>query len=68
VVAIGGPHIGGNGNVRVFGLSGGEWVQLGNTIFSSEQGDQTGIAVSLSVDGSVLVTLMVTHLALPLQA
>ena len=54
VVAIGGPHIGGNGNVRVFGLSGGEWVQLGNTIFSSEQGDQTGIAVSLSVDGSVI--------------
>lgn len=42
------------GQVRVFTLSGEVWTQIGADINGETSGDQTGQAVSLSDDGSVL--------------
>ena len=54
-VAIGAPYNGVNccdaGHVRVYELSGGTWSQLGSDI-DGEAGDQSGVAVSLSSDGT----------------
>ncbi len=47
---------GGNssGQVRVFGLSNGTWGQIGADLNGETSGDQTGQAVSLSADGSIV--------------
>ncbi|CAK0897706.1 unnamed protein product [Prorocentrum cordatum] len=41
-----------SGHVRVFGLSGNTWSQLGQDIDGEASGDRSGLAVSLSSDGS----------------
>ncbi len=45
---------GGKGQVRIFDLSDGVWTQIGADINGETGGDQTGQAVSLSTDGSVV--------------
>jgi hypothetical protein len=40
------------GHVRVYGLTGGAWVQLGRDIDSEAANDESGTSVSLSADGS----------------
>lgn len=42
------------GRVKVYRYEGGEWVQLGNTIFADAAQDEFGYRVSLSVDGTML--------------
>jgi Secretion system C-terminal sorting domain/FG-GAP repeat len=42
------------GQVRVFGLSNGVWSQIGADLNGETFGDQTGQAVSLSADGSIV--------------
>ena len=42
----------GSGQVRVFELTGGAWVQIGNDIDGEAAGDYSGWSVSLSADGS----------------
>ncbi|CAK0877338.1 unnamed protein product [Prorocentrum cordatum] len=55
-VAIGASYNGGagywSGHVRVFGLSGNTWSQLGQDIDGEASGDYSGGSVSLSSDGS----------------
>ena len=55
-VAIGAPDNGGGGifagQVRVYDLSGGSWVQVGSDINGEAEGDIAGSSVSLSSDGS----------------
>lgn len=43
------------GQVRVFEITNGVWIQVGADINGESSGDQTGQAVSLSNDGSFLV-------------
>lgn len=43
-----------SGQVRVFGLSNGVWSQIGADLNGETSGDQTGQAVSLSADGSIV--------------
>jgi hypothetical protein len=43
-----------SGQVRVFGLANGVWSQIGGDLNGESSGDQTGQAVSLSSDGSVV--------------
>lgn len=58
IVAMGSPSNdnGGSssGQVRVFGLSNGVWSQIGADLNGETSGDQTGQAVSLSADGSIV--------------
>ena len=55
-VAIGAPQNDGNGNnsghVRVYELSGNDWIQLGADIDGEAANDQSGATVSLSGDGT----------------
>ncbi|MEM7511321.1 MAG: hypothetical protein AAF388_10345 [Bacteroidota bacterium] len=55
-IAIGGPYNAGTatdaGHVRVYDESGGSWSQVGSDIDGESGGDQSGIAVALSGDGS----------------
>jgi hypothetical protein len=55
-VAIGAVNNDGNGgnsgHVRVYGLTGGAWVQVGSDIDGAAAGDNSGYSVSLSSDGS----------------
>ena len=55
-VAIGAPYNDGAGanagQVRVYGLSGGAWVRVGGDIDGEAAGDLSGLAVSMSSDGS----------------
>ncbi len=59
-VAIGAIGNDGNGtdagHTRVFHLSGGLWVQKGGDIDGDAAGDQSGLSVSISADGSVVAT------------
>ena len=58
IVAIGAPVNDGNGNasghVRVYQNTGGTWAQIGEDIDGEAPGDDSGSAVSLSDDGSVV--------------
>ena len=58
IVAIGAPFNVGNGNwsghVRVYQNTGGIWTQIGQDIDGESQGDQSGVFVSLSADGSIV--------------
>ncbi len=58
IVAIGSPrsYVGGTniGHVRVFEYSGGNWVQLGNMIIGETSYDNSGCAVSLNGDGTIV--------------
>ena len=52
-VAIGAPGSGDDsGQVRVYDLTGGAWVQVGGDIDGEAAGDASGAAVSLSADGT----------------
>jgi biotin operon repressor len=57
-VAIGARYNDGNGNnsghVRVYELSGNNWIPVGKDIDGETPGDQSGYSVSLSADGSRL--------------
>jgi len=53
-VAIGAKGYPGGGNVRVYEYSNATWIQLGNDIGGEGSGDESGWAVSLSSDGTVL--------------
>lgn len=58
VVAIGAPFNDGNGNnsghVRIYGNQSDVWTQVGSDIDGEAEGDQSGSAVSLSSDGTVV--------------
>ena len=58
MVAIGAPFNGGNGSnsghVRVYNWNGVNWVQVGADIDGEAAGDNSGWAVSLSSDGSMV--------------
>lgn len=58
IVAIGSPmsssSFSGAGQVRVFKNTNGSWTQIGADLNGESSGDQTGQAVSLSHDGSIL--------------
>ncbi|MEY3241109.1 MAG: hypothetical protein RIR11_2547 [Bacteroidota bacterium] len=58
IVAVGssGNSNGGSnaGQVRVFGYANGDWSQIGADLNGESSGDQTGQAVSLSSDGSIV--------------
>ncbi len=58
IVAVGAPFNAsagsGAGQVRVFGLTSDSWTQIGAAINAETGGDQTGQAVSLSDDGSIV--------------
>ncbi|MGB0429940.1 MAG: choice-of-anchor D domain-containing protein, partial [Bacteroidia bacterium] len=58
ILAIGAPYNGGNGSnsghVRVYQFSSSSWSQLGGDIDGEASGDESGITVSLSSDGTVL--------------
>ena len=55
-VAIGAEFNDGNGewagHVRIYGLSGNSWIQLGQDIDGEAAGDRSGFSVSLSADGN----------------
>ncbi|MEM9687315.1 MAG: FG-GAP repeat protein, partial [Bacteroidota bacterium] len=57
-IAIGAPFNDGNGNnsghVRVYSFNGAAWVQQGADIDGQVSEDQSGYAVSLSADGSIV--------------
>ena len=57
-VAIGAYLNDGNGSdaghVRIYEYSGGSWIQLGSDIDGEAAGDQSGLSVSLSADGSTV--------------
>ena len=57
-VAIGAPTNGvvSNGSARVFSWNEGslEWIQVGDDIIGEAAGDQFGVSLSLSADGTVL--------------
>ncbi|MCP4743838.1 MAG: hypothetical protein GY871_16660, partial [Actinomycetales bacterium] len=40
------------GHVRIYGLSGNTWIQLGQDIDGEAAGDRSGVSVSLSADGN----------------
>ena len=61
IVAIGAPANDGNsgngsnvGHVRVYENQGGTWTQVGADIDGEAAGDQSGLSVSLSADGSIV--------------
>jgi hypothetical protein len=58
IVAIGAIYNDGNGlnsgHVRLFGLSGTTWVQLGDDIDGEAAGDYFGWSVSLAADGQIV--------------
>ncbi|MBX2829360.1 MAG: T9SS type A sorting domain-containing protein [Flavobacteriaceae bacterium] len=58
ILAVGAPFNDDNGissgHVRIFENQSGNWVQLGNTIVGSDNGDKSGFAVSLSGDGQIV--------------
>ncbi len=55
IVAMGSIFTNGaSGQVRVFRLSDGAWTQIGEDLNGETGGDQTGQAVSLSADGTVV--------------
>ncbi len=58
IVAVGAHYNDDNGinagNVRIFGNDSGTWTQIGNDIVGEAAGDNFGIAVSLSSDGTVV--------------
>ncbi|MEN8137236.1 MAG: T9SS type A sorting domain-containing protein [Bacteroidota bacterium] len=58
IVAIGTQYNDGNGtdagHVRIYQNVDGDWVQMGEDI-DGEEGDNSGISVSLSADGSVVI-------------
>ncbi len=54
-LAVGARDNGGEGYVRIYDWNGAAWVQAGSDIDGEASGDQFGIAVSLSSDGSRLV-------------
>lgn len=58
VLAISAPRAMDNGimtgKVRVFEWNGSEWLQRGNDIVGSEQGDIFGESVSISADGNII--------------
>ena len=55
IVAIGAKQYGSDlGYVRVYQFSGGSWTQLGGDIDGEAAGDESGKAVSLSSDGSIV--------------
>jgi hypothetical protein len=58
IVAVGAPFNDGNGSnsghVRVYENNNGTWTQLGADIDGEVAGDQFGVSVSLSADGSVV--------------
>ena len=58
IVAIGALYNDGNGNnsghVRVYQNTGGVWTQIGADIDAEEAGDESGHAVSLNADGSIV--------------
>lgn len=43
-----------SGQVRVYELQSGDWAQLGSDIDGENAGDEFGIAVSISADGSII--------------
>lgn len=43
-----------SGQVRVYELQSGDWVQLGSDIDGENAGDEFGITVSISADGSII--------------
>ncbi len=59
-VAIGAPYNGGTtnsnldkrGHVRIYEYSGGSWTKLGDDIDGEATGDNSGLSVSMSADGS----------------
>lgn len=53
-LAIGSPYHGGTGYVRIYENQSGTWTQIGSDIDGESSGDQFGISVSLSSDGSFL--------------
>ena len=55
-LAVGSPsfHNGGPGSVRVYELVGGAWVPLGVDLDGEDAGDESGISVALSADGTRL--------------
>ena len=61
VVAIGSPYAYGQpnkaraGHIRVFAWDGAVWEQKGNNIVGEAGGDESGVGVSLSGDGTVVV-------------
>lgn len=58
VLAIGAPFNDGNGSssghVRVYQNNAGTWTQIGSDIDGEAAGDQSGISVSLSSDGTIV--------------
>ena len=58
IVAIGAAYNDANGNqsghVRVFKLESNGWIQLGEDINGEEAGDQSGLSVSMSSDGTIV--------------
>ena len=59
VLSVGGPAQNGNGNdrsghVRVYKLSGGQWIQRGDDFYGDAAHDYLGKSVALSADGSVV--------------
>ena len=58
IVAIGAPNNDGGGedagHVRVYEYSVGDWVQLGSDIDGEAAGDNSGISVSISSDGTIV--------------
>lgn len=55
IVAIGGPnHANDAGHVQVFENLNGDWVQIGNDIIGEEEGDDSGIAISIDGSGTVV--------------
>ena len=53
VLAIGAPY-GGSGYARVYKYTSNAWTQIGSNLVGEVTGDQFGLSVSLSSDGSVL--------------
>ena len=57
-LAVGANHNSGNGNqsghVRIFDYNGIDWIQVGTDIDGEATGDNFGVAVSISADGSRL--------------
>ena len=58
IVAIGAPINSDNGthsgHVRVYAYNGSQWLKLGQTIVGENQGDYSGISVSLNDTGSIV--------------
>ncbi len=54
ILAVGAPFNGNPGHVRVYQNNAGTWTQIGTDIEGEAAGDQFGISVTLSADGSIL--------------